>query len=193
MAENMSTVGNASASIHTGDFGFSPTFLSLIAGVAVIVLLISRWSTPNLDDREPPALKSRVPVIGHLIGLLWHQGQYFKVLYERGLPIATLPILNGKLYAIWDPALVQSAYRNKDLSFEPFAVEFAQKDLGLSNDVAKLLRETDLVPDFFGVIHPALNGAHLHRMNANALKYVSAELDRIGGGVGNESGLYVPN
>ncbi|KAJ0339901.1 hypothetical protein COL922a_003930 [Colletotrichum nupharicola] len=112
---------------------------------------------------------------------------------ERGLPIATLPILNGKLYAIWDPALVQSAYRNKDLSFEPFAVDFAQKDLGLSNDVAELLRETDLVPDFFGVIHPALNGAHLHRMNANALKYVSAELDRIGGGVGDESGLDVPN
>lgn len=64
------------------------------------------------------------------------------------MPIATLPILNGKLYAIWDPTLVQSAYRNKDLSFEPFAAEFAQKDLGLSNDVAKLLRETDLVPDF---------------------------------------------
>ncbi|KAF4817974.1 25-hydroxycholesterol 7-alpha-hydroxylase [Colletotrichum siamense] len=193
MAENMSTVGNASTSILTGDFGFSPTFLGLIAGLTVIVLFISRWSTPDLDDREPPALKPRFPVIGHLIGLLWYQGQYFKVLYEKGLPIATLPILNGKLYAIWDPALVQSAYRNKDLSFEPFAVEFAQKDLGLSNDVAKLLRETDLVPDFFGVIHPALNGAHLHRMNANALKYVSAELDRIGGGVGDESGLDVPN
>ncbi|KAF0330819.1 prostacyclin synthase [Colletotrichum asianum] len=193
MAENMSTEGNASSSIHTGDFGISPTFLSLIAGVAVIVLLISRWSTPDLDDREPPALKPRFPVIGHLIGLLWYQGQYFKVLYKKGLPIATLPILNGKLYAIWDPALVQSASRNKDLSFEPFAVEFSQKDLGLGNDVAKLLRETDLVPDFFGVIHPALNGAHLHRMNANALKYVSAELDRIGGGVGDEGGLDVPN
>ncbi|KAF4922163.1 5-beta-cholestane-3-alpha,7-alpha-diol 12-alpha-hydroxylase [Colletotrichum viniferum] len=193
MAENMSTVGNASTSVLPGDFGFSSTLLSIIAGLTVIGLLIIRWSTPDLDDREPPALKYRIPVIGHLIGLLWHQGQYFKVLYERGLPIATLPILNGKLYAIWDPALVQSAYRNKDLSFEPFAVKFAQKDLGLSNDVAKLLRETDLVPDFFGFIHPALNGAHLHRMNANALKYVSVELDRIGGGVSDESGVDVPN
>lgn len=80
MAENMSTVGNASTSVLPGNFGFSPTFLSLIAGLTVIVLLISKWFNPDLDDREPPALKSRVPVIGHLIGLLWYQGQYFKVL-----------------------------------------------------------------------------------------------------------------
>ena len=46
---------------------------------------------------------------------------------KHRLPIATLPVLRTKLYAISDPILVQSAYCNKNLSFTPFAVRGAQK------------------------------------------------------------------
>lgn len=95
--------------------------------------------------------------------------------------IATLPILGGKLYVIFDPAIVQSAYRKKTLSFEPFAAEFAQRELLLSDRVQDKLKNTNLVPDFFAAIHPAMTGDHLHRMNANALNYISKDINKISG------------
>lgn len=64
----------------------------------------------------------------------------------------------------------------------PFAVEFAQRELGFTDEAFKIVKETDLIPDFFAVIHPSMTGSHLHKMNANALNYVSKQLDGIGGG-----------
>lgn len=69
-------------------------------------------------------------------------------------------------------------------------MEFAQRELRFSNDALKIIQETTLVPEFFSVIHPAMTGAHLHRMNATALNYVSNELDAIGNG---GEALEVPN
>jgi hypothetical protein len=93
------------------------------------------------------------------------------------LSIATLPILNGKVYAVWDPALIQAVFRNSQLSFLPFATEFAKAELDLSDEMYRILTRTNLVPDFFGVIHPALSGQHLHSMNRNALVYVASQLN----------------
>lgn len=65
------------------------------------------------------------------------------------MTIATLPILNGKVYGVWDPVLVQAVYRNRNLSFEPFAVKFAQRELGFSNATLNILQANTLVPEFF--------------------------------------------
>lgn len=94
------------------------------------------------------------------------------------MAIATLPILNGKLYGVWDPVLIQSVYRNRNLSFAPFAVEFAQRELGFNNETLKLLQnDTSLIPEFFEGIHVAMTAKYLHRMNANALSYISDSLN----------------
>ncbi|KAF4983952.1 hypothetical protein FZEAL_744 [Fusarium zealandicum] len=146
---------------------------------------------PQRDSREPPVLPSSIPIIGHMIGLLKHQGSYLKILYDStSRQLATLPILGGKLYIILDPAIIQSAYRNKRLSFEPFAVEFAQRELLLSDKAFKIVKETSLVPEFFASIHPAMTGANLHLMTANALNYVSGQLGLIGDG---GKALDIPN
>ncbi|KAL2877214.1 hypothetical protein SGCOL_007610 [Colletotrichum sp. CLE4] len=143
----------------------------------VFAILVHKFSSPELDGREPPAMKPRIPVIGHLIGMIQYQSRYFKVLERRNMGIATLPILNGKVYGIWDPILIQAVYRNRNLSFEPFAVEFAQRELGFNNETLKIIEGGNLLPEFFEGIHVGMAADNLHRMNATALSYVSDALD----------------
>lgn len=95
------------------------------------------------------------------------------------MAVATLPILNGKLYGIWEPTVIQSVYRNRLLSFEPFAVEFAQREIGFSNEMLKVIQETTLLPEFFDCIHKSMTADNLRQMNANALTYVSDALDGV--------------
>lgn len=101
---------------------------------------------------------------------------------KTGAPIATLPMLGGKTYAIWDPALVQSALRQRTLSFEPFAVDFLQTMLGMKEESYNRFREKpEIVVEFFDALHVTVRGEPLHRMNANALDFISARLDALKG------------
>lgn len=93
------------------------------------------------------------------------------------MPIATLPILNGKLYAIWDAALIQSVYRNKNFSFVPFVIEFARRELNYDDAADKIVRESGLMGEFFEAVHEGMGVQYTNRMNANALKYVAKRLD----------------
>ncbi|WXC60647.1 hypothetical protein SNK03_006532 [Fusarium graminearum] len=164
------------------DLQQSPGNYFTVLGVLFVTVLLHRLSTPSLETGEPPLLKPKFPIVGHFYGLMKYQNVYLKQLYDKyHRQIATLPILGGKLYVIFDPAIVQSAYRKKTLSFEPFAAEFAQRELLLSDRVQDKLKNTNLVPDFFAAIHPAMTGDHLHRMNANALNYISKDINKISG------------
>lgn len=59
--------------------GYTP---SIILAVIAVLLLIRQRLALDLDPREPPILKPRVPYIGHIIGLFtYHTGYYDRVLY----------------------------------------------------------------------------------------------------------------
>jgi hypothetical protein len=103
------------------------------------------------------------------------------------MPIATLPMLNGKVYVVWDAALIQSIYRNKNLSFVPFAVDFAQRELKYTDEEDKIVRERGLMDEFFDAVHEGMSANHTHRMNANALRSITEYL----GGLDNEK--EIPN
>lgn len=47
-------------------------------GIATVVLLLWRLVSPSLDPREPPLLKPKIPIIGHLVGLVGEQTHFFK-------------------------------------------------------------------------------------------------------------------
>ncbi|KAJ0359266.1 hypothetical protein COL154_008410 [Colletotrichum chrysophilum] len=160
----------------------SPVLYSTFAAVLAILVLVSRLSSPAVEEREPPLMKPTIPVIGHLIGMIKHESHYFKFLEPRGFRIATLPILGGKVYGVWCPMLGQAVHRNKDLSFEPFALEFAQRELGFDNDTLKILRDSTLMPEFFDGIHAGMTPTNVRRMNANALRYVAKVLEDIPAG-----------
>ena len=96
-------------------------------------------------------------------------------------PIATLPMINAKMYLITSPALAQSAFRNKDLSFEPFELAFAQRVLGLSDETMEPVRRPGFMGGFHKAVHAALVNEHLHRMNAVMLNEVATFMNGIDG------------
>lgn len=95
------------------------------------------------------------------------------------LPVASLPILNGKLYAAFDGAAIQSVYRNKDLSFFPFARAFGGKLMGWPERFNKVARETDVLENLFKAIHEGLSVHYVRLMNVAVLKSVASELETI--------------
>jgi hypothetical protein len=68
--------------------GASPNvFAHVSISTAVAALLISfvgialwLFGTEKIDPREPPLAPSSIPFIGHIIGLLWHHNDYFRII-----------------------------------------------------------------------------------------------------------------
>lgn len=107
----------------------------------------------------------------------------------RRMPIATLPILNGKMYAVWDANLIQAVLRNKHMSFVPFAVEFARRELDYTDEHERIVKETGLMGEFFEAVHAGMSTQNTNRMNVVALKYVAERYDAIG----PDDELVIPN
>ncbi|TEA10841.1 Cholesterol 7-alpha-monooxygenase [Colletotrichum sidae] len=160
----------------------SPATYIIATLLLALGIAVTKLSNPTLDAREPPLWRPKIPVIGHLIGMIRHGPHYFKTIEREGVGIATLPILNGKLYGVWDPFLANAVNRNKDLLFEPFAVDFAQLQLGFRQDIMHILADTDIVKDVFESIRAAMTAPYVRKMNARALNYVSDELQTIAAG-----------
>jgi hypothetical protein len=95
-------------------------------------------------------------------------------------------MINAKTYLVTSPVLVQNAFRSKNLSFEPFMIEFVQGMLGVSNETMNRIKTpaTAERPSFIGAaikeMHSAMLGEHLHKMNAHALGHVAASINKIG-------------
>ncbi|EFY93199.1 hypothetical protein MAC_00982 [Metarhizium acridum CQMa 102] len=165
------------------EFQQSPIRYAVSTLLVTVLIHLYRRSIPALDVKEPPLMLPGITFVGHLIGLIKNQAGYHTDLHNKtGAAIAILPMLGGKTCAIWDPALVQSALRQKTLGFEPFAVDFLQTMLGMKEESYKAFREIpELVVEFFDALHVTVRGEPLHRMNANALNYISSRLDAIKG------------
>ncbi|CAM1501492.1 Fc.00g034760.m01.CDS01 [Cosmosporella sp. VM-42] len=149
---------------------------------ASILPLLNKLLTPAMDPREPPLIKPSIPLIGHIIGIIKHQSDYHRIVHDcsnahPSLPIATLQMLNGKLYTIFDPHLIQPALRSKIASFEPFVTEFARKTFGLSDETfEKITSNPAVVPEFTDAIHASFQTESLHKMNVHFLGSISAKM-----------------
>ena len=121
---------------------------------------ISRQTDTNAPDGlEPPVLRSKIPMFGHFYSLLKDQ--------EAFLPIAAIPILRTKPYAISDPILVQSAYCNKNLFFTPFAVRGSQKIAGFFDEYHHVLIQTNVLPEYFKSLYDGTTAQHIHPLNVH--------------------------
>lgn len=52
----------------------------VVSFVAGVVFVFWQLFFTGLDPREPPEVKSRIPLFGHLFGLLRHKADYMTVL-----------------------------------------------------------------------------------------------------------------
>ncbi|KAL0262304.1 hypothetical protein SLS55_003746 [Diplodia seriata] len=97
---------------------------------------------------------------------------------RKGVDIATLPILGGKMYAIWDISMIQSGLKAKTMSFDAIMMQHAQGLLGLSDKSLGLARD-GMLTDLMNVTKPILAGEPLARINATVLNHAAETLDAI--------------
>ncbi|KAK0643146.1 hypothetical protein B0T16DRAFT_331368 [Cercophora newfieldiana] len=166
----------------------------VIAGF--VAFLLHYLAVPRLDPREPPLVKPRIPLIGHIISLIQHQAEYHTILRQALCrtphPIATLPMLNGKMYAVWDPTLVAAGLRNKHLSTLPQAKAVTPALCGITAETDAIIQGPmgeKVINDVFAALAPAFVGEHLQRLNSVALSY----LGRYFNGLADETEQTVPN
>jgi len=104
--------------------------LALAAVYAVLYALQLRKHDPD----EPPIVPSRIPFVGHLIGMAVLGGRYTKRLgaAHPDKPIFTLPVPFSRIYIVTDPSLAAAVQRaSRALSFTPLVPDITQRVLGL--------------------------------------------------------------
>ncbi|EAQ85351.1 hypothetical protein CHGG_09365 [Chaetomium globosum CBS 148.51] len=159
-----------------------PLVTTAIAMALVYVLLQALEA--RVDPREPPLVKPRLPLIGHIIGMMREQAQYHITLQRStGKPIATLPMLTGKMYAVWDPYLTAAGLRSKSLSTTPHVLDATPVVAQVSPHTADLLAGPagpPLVNHMMQQAIPAsLKGANMHQLNQTALTSLAAQLSTL--------------
>ena len=157
------------------------TVPAAIAIAAAIAFLILHLLTPRLDPREPPLLKPRIPLVGHILGMIRHQAQYHTNLQRAShQPIATLPMLTGKMYAVWDPYLIASGLRSKSLSTTPHTIATTPSLTQVSPETTALLSGPKGVPlveqIMFHTIPTALKPPHVNSLTTAALSSLAEAL-----------------
>jgi hypothetical protein len=153
-------------------FGYESLSITTLALAGIIALLVYYTIYPvKLDAREPPLVRQRIPFIGHLIGLLTESHSYHGHHYARHkLPICTLPILGGKLYVVTDPALAHSAALNRNLSFDPFLIEYSRRLLDVSERAVAGMKDHEWYLKWLRIIYGAMTGSDLAALNAASVR-----------------------
>ncbi|KAK1623163.1 prostacyclin synthase [Colletotrichum phormii] len=153
--------------------------------VLVLILLASELvrrhfrGQNQIQAQEPSSLHDQLPFIGHIFGITTKQVGHFHDLRKKTtLSAATLPILNGKIYAVFEPALIQLALRSPSLSFEPLMIQHAQGLLGVNEDVLHAVR-SGLLGDLLRATKPAFSGEQLEKYNLRALSQYATVINRI--------------
>lgn len=72
-------VGHSIGLLDNNLYGRGSATVAIIL-ITIILFVLTRLISPTLDPKEPPLLKSRIPVIGHIIGIIRLQTSYHKFL-----------------------------------------------------------------------------------------------------------------
>ncbi|CZT10341.1 uncharacterized protein RCO7_02893 [Rhynchosporium graminicola] len=173
--------------------GYGNPYVLLVGAILAGCLLVSWYTASAKDDsREPPVLRPKFPVIGHLLGIMQLQGDYLNKLGSNTKwPIFTLKILSTKIYVITSPELVQAVFRNaKTLSFDPITILSSKRIFQMTDRAVKLTYDTSgeygeksqaLVHTVTKAMHAALQASPaLFKTNSFALESFASGLDDVG-------------
>ncbi|KAJ5623151.1 hypothetical protein N7490_011756 [Penicillium lividum] len=128
------------------------------------------------DPREPPVVTNKIPLVGHLLGLIISGFSYFTI----------LAVFN-KTYTITSPSLMQAAQRhNKTLKLDPLVTRGLRKVAGIKNEkTLHLPREKEsgsggLIQKIMHDMAPTLMGKSLDKMNLCMTRLLLPYVDRLG-------------
>ncbi|KAL8940751.1 MAG: hypothetical protein Q9211_002132 [Gyalolechia sp. 1 TL-2023] len=161
-----------------------------LAIVAASSWLFNRFLAVKHDPQEPPLVPPKIPLVGHLIGLVMRKNDYYVDLRrQHSLPIYTLPIFASKLYVINSIDLISSVQRiPKILAFPPIEAKFASTVCATSKEANELLahnvngEEGDwgYSYDAYKSMHSALApGPGLDGMNRIMIQNIAHSLNQI--------------
>ena len=114
--------------------------LTLFA-VLILCFTTAQYAGRKLDPREPFVVRSSIPFIGHILGMIASGGRYTKSIACKHYPIFTMPMPGSRIYIIIDPALAATAQKTKSLSFNPIIPQVTQRVLGLNENDTQVLRK----------------------------------------------------
>ncbi|KAL2176533.1 cytochrome P450 [Thermothelomyces heterothallicus CBS 202.75] len=188
------------------------------AVVALVLLLLDRLLNLPHDPQEPPLVRPKIPLIGHVIGLLRHGTRYYSMIADEcKQPIFTLGVPRGKMYIVTSPGLIAACdRRSKVVSFAPYVVEFGKRILAGSEHSVRLLSEdlleekeeakgsgadgsssssssSSLRPETMAAMHRSqAPGEHLDALVRVALRSAATHIDSITGDAAAQGGAGVP-
>ncbi|RYP11199.1 hypothetical protein DL765_007852 [Monosporascus sp. GIB2] len=165
----------ARAEFLSGDIdGF--TFSIIVGGVCLIVFW--RFSTLRLDSQEPPSLKSKVPVIGHMLGLITGSHGYYLSLYnKKPMPACTLPMASGKMYVLNSPELVTAAFKARTLSFGPHVRSMTKYIIPISQSASDEYCTPEFYQPWSQIFYSVMTGPELVKMNATVLTDLFSQIN----------------
>ncbi|KAF2455620.1 cytochrome P450 [Lineolata rhizophorae] len=118
-------------------------FAAALGGLGLVLALVDRVFPANrpCDPREPPIVPSRIPWIGHIIGIIRHGARYYKmVCADSTQPIVTLPTLNSRTYVVSSPPLASLVQRaSKTLSFNSLITEVTRRMVGFDEQTMAIV------------------------------------------------------
>ena len=123
-----------------------PVWIAVVLlGVWITLWSLARLIEPSHSLKEPPLIRSNIPLLGHVWGSYKHGPKYFQVTSAlTKAPIHTLNIFNGKTYVITSPDIVAMVSRNsKSISFNPFISELGIR-LTQASDEARQIIERNI-------------------------------------------------
>ncbi|KAF1928230.1 cytochrome P450 [Didymella exigua CBS 183.55] len=161
----------------------------LAAALAVLFINAFRF---KVDSREPPVIYPRIPLIGHIIGILTKGALYNKTLSQNlKLPIFTLPVLTGRTYIVADPALCASIQKaSSTMSFDPLIAEVTPRLIGSNAHTASIIRgppgrkldRASFVTKSHPVINTPLMANNIHDVSKKQLDYFSGLVSKVNDG-----------
>lgn len=186
--------------------GLSLPFLLAAAGTAAWYAL-GYFFAPSLSPKEPPLLTHPIPFIGHILGLLRNGTRYYEMTRSVAslageihieftlppsakckLPIYTLNMLNGKVYVVTSPELINAVNRNsKKIAFNPFVAMLGKRITGHDEETSRIVQHNlngEHGPGYVIDVHDRIvaslaPGKDLQETTKAMLSHLSAYLDAV--------------
>ncbi|KAE9379575.1 cytochrome P450 [Stipitochalara longipes BDJ] len=170
----------------------SNIYVLLISGLALGTLVLWQLQSRRIrDPREPPMLPAKIPYIGHILGLIIHQAEYFQQLASRTtFPIFSLKMLSGELYVVTSPELIKAIVKNpKVFTFDEIFAVASASIFGLTKRQMDILKEPrvgsneryPIAKDTQHVMHTTMiSGPPLFQLNTRALNRFAKFVNPIG-------------
>ncbi|KAI9927014.1 hypothetical protein ASPWEDRAFT_55317 [Aspergillus wentii DTO 134E9] len=157
-----------------------------VTGLVLLAYTVDFLLSIGDDPHEPRRIRPKVPLIGHILGLMQHGPTYYNMMSDAtGEEIYLLPMLHFKIYISASPRLLPHIQKHsKALSFRPFLQIVARKHGDASKEAYDIFGGTvtdDLSHSVKMNLNPgeSLDDLNL-RMGKRALLEVNALSEKIG-------------